>query len=148
MKTIILYASHHHGNTKKLVDSLTEQFGIAAADIENRELPDVSDYDCIGFASGIDFGKPYEPITNAAKLLMSEGKKVFFLFTCGQVKKTFDKGLRELAQQRSCEVLGTYACRGFDTYGPWKVIGGINRNHPNEQDIAGAVAFFRSAIGG
>ena len=36
MKTIILYYSNHHGNTKKLVDA------IAASDPENVELLDVT----------------------------------------------------------------------------------------------------------
>ena len=50
MKTIILYYSNHHGNTKKLVDA------IQASDPENVEILDVttagpkdlSGYDLIG----------------------------------------------------------------------------------------------------
>lgn len=144
MNTIILYASHHHGNTKRLVDAIAEQFSVAAADVENQGLPNLSEYDCIGFASGIEFGKFYKSVVNAAKLLMCEGKSVFFLFTCGQVKKTLGKELRALAQERNCRVLGSFGCRGYDTYGPWKLVGGINKSHPNQQDIANAIAFYRS----
>ena len=60
MKTIILYYSNHHGNTKKLVDA------IQASDPENVEILDVttagpkdlSGYDLIGVVHS--FHKRYE----------------------------------------------------------------------------------------
>ena len=146
MKTVILYASHHHGNTKKLVDAMKEQFDVSTVDIEHEKIPDVSDYDCIGFASGIDFGKVYEPIRRAAQETMCRGKAVFFLYTCGQDKGTFDAELRKLAKERGCEVLGSFGCKGFDTYGPWKLIGGINKNHPDNQDIMHALSFYKKSV--
>jgi hypothetical protein len=30
----------------------------------------------------------------------------------------------------------------FDTYSPWKLVGGINKGHPDDTDIANAVTFF------
>lgn len=32
---------------------------------------------------------------------------------------------------------------GYDTFGPFKVIGGIAKGHPNKEEIASAVSFYR-----
>ena len=77
MKTIILYYSNHHGNTKKLVDA------IQASDPENVEILDVttagpkdlSGYDLIGVASGIYAGNFGKPLLN----YMSENTRPVFL---------------------------------------------------------------------
>ena len=41
-----------------------------------------------------------------------------------------------------CMIVGAYGCLGFDTYGPFKVIGGIAKGHPTDEEIKGAVDFF------
>jgi flavodoxin len=43
-------------------------------------------------------------------------------------------------------LLGTYGCKGFDTVGPLKLIGGIAKGHPDENDVKGAIEFFRRII--
>ena len=53
MRTIILYESLHHGNTRKLVDAIAEQFPVELHDARSF-TGDLSDYDAVGFASGID----------------------------------------------------------------------------------------------
>ena len=40
--------------------------------------------------------------------------------------------------------LGEYHCQGFDTFGPFKLVGGIAKGHPTSQEIEGAVAFYRN----
>ena len=37
------------------------------------------------------------------------------------------------------EFKSTYICKGYDTYGPFKLIGGIAKNHPNNDEIQRAV---------
>ena len=37
-----------------------------------------------------------------------------------------------------------HGCRGFNTYGPWKLIGGMNKGHPSPGEIADALAFYES----
>ena len=53
MKTIIVYASTHHGNTKKVVDAIAEECGAELVDATAVREKELSDYDLIGFASGI-----------------------------------------------------------------------------------------------
>lgn len=37
MKTIIIYESAHHGNTKKLVDAIVKKYGIKGISIDEAE---------------------------------------------------------------------------------------------------------------
>mgnify|MGYP002669250308 CR=1 FL=1 len=57
MRTIILYASRHHGNTKKLVDAIVEAHPeIDTLDVKTlgkNEYPDLHEYHLIGVATGI-----------------------------------------------------------------------------------------------
>lgn len=40
------------------------------------------------------------------------------------------------------QILFSYVCLGFDTFGPFKLIGGISNGHPTEDEILGAVKFY------
>ncbi len=48
-------------------------------------------------------------------------------------------------QQRSKrrgEGIGVYGCCGFDTFGPFKLIGGIAKGHPTQREIDDTVGFY------
>ena len=55
MKTVIVYASIHNGNTKKLVEKIAEECKVDLIDAVQQPKADLSDYNRIGFASGIYF---------------------------------------------------------------------------------------------
>ena len=82
VKTLILYESLHHGNTKKLVDAIAAEYPVEICDARTFE-GDLSKYDLIGFASGVAFGKFYNEIYAVAIDKMPFEKDVFFLFTAG-----------------------------------------------------------------
>ncbi len=39
-----------------------------------------------------------------------------------------------------------YGCPGYDTYGPFKLVGGMNKERPNQEDCDGVVEFFDHVI--
>lgn len=39
-------------------------------------------------------------------------------------------------------MLGQYLCLGFDSFGPLRLIGGIHRKNPTQEEIDGAVRFY------
>ena len=43
-------------------------------------------------------------------------------------------------------MLGEYGCLGYDTYGPFKLVGGIAKGHPDSGELAGAVSFFHDIL--
>lgn len=146
--TAIIYYSKHHGNTKKLLDA------IAAADpevelvdaTEKHEL-DLSRYDKIGFASGIYYGKFAEQVLNFAKINLPTGKDVFFIATAGNPTKNCFNSIVEVTEGKHCKELGRYITKGFDTYGPFKLVGGLQKGHPTEEEVQAAVNFYKGLNG-
>lgn len=141
-KIIIVYASKHHGNTYKLVKAIAEKYKVETLDVMKETDVNLEEYEIIGFASGIDFGRFYEEIENSAKENLPIKKKVFFLYTCAMDRKGFTDSMKEIAKEKEATVLGEYGCKGYNTYGPWKMIGGMNKKHPTEAEIDLAVEFF------
>ena len=105
-------------------------------------IANLQKYDVIGFASGIDFGKFYKEIEEFAKENLPDKKQVFFLYTCAMDRKGFTNSMKEIALEKQSVILGEYGCKGYNTYGPWKVIGGMNKKHPTEDEKLVAIEFF------
>lgn len=47
-------------------------------------------------------------------------------------------------QDKHCKELGRYICKGFDTYGPFKLVGGLQKGHPTDEEIQAAVDFYKA----
>ena len=116
-------------------------------DATKESIVDLQEYEVIGFASGIDFGKFYEEIENFAEANLPIKKEVFLLYTCAMERKGFTNSIREIALKKDAIILGEYGCKGYNTYGPWKVIGGMNKKHPTEVEVKSAVEFFDKIYG-
>ena len=144
MDTAIVYYSKHHGNTKKLLDAIVADNSVTLIDVTEQPNADLSSYDRIGFASGIYFTSFAKQILFFADEHLPENKEVFYLYTHGAPVGGFLKSIREIAEKKHCRELGSYHCLGYDTFGPFKMIGGIAKGHPSEEEIAGAVRFFQS----
>lgn len=145
-KTVIIYASTHHGNTFKLVKAIAEKYDTELIDATKENTSDLSDYGFIGFASGIDFGKFYRCVEEFLENNLPENKKVFFIYTSAKKSVKFTRTIKEKAEKKNAQVMGEYGCKGFNTYGPWKIVGGMNKNHPTNEEIAEAVQFFKGII--
>ena len=143
MRSVIVYASTHHGNTKKVVEAIAQECGVELVDATKVHEKDLSEYDLVGFASGIFYSKFAEPVLKFARENLPENKDVFYIYTYGAPVSGFLKGIREIAEKKHCRELGAYHCLGFDTFGPFKLVGGIAKGHPTEEEIAGATKFYR-----
>jgi len=143
MKVLIIYHSEHHGNTKKLVESIAEQGDVSLLNVSDSSSLDWSDFDLIGFASGIYYQKFHKDILNSAENNLPTGKKVFFLYTCGVKRNSYTDAIRQVAEAKKAQILGSYGCLGFDTFGPFKLVGGIAKGHPDDKDISAAMDFLR-----
>jgi flavodoxin len=144
MKTAIVYYSHHHCNTKKLLDAIALQNEVTLIDATSTNKVDLSEYDRIGFASGIYYTNFAKQVISYARDYLPEGKEVFYVYTSGAKDGDFLKGIRQVVNEKNSIELGEYHCRGFDTFGPFKLVGGIAKGHPTSQEIEGAVAFYRN----
>lgn len=112
MKSLIVYGSHHHGSTEALVKAIAEQYPVDLLDAESGQLISLEEYDLIGFASGIDFGKFYPQVTEIARKL-PVGKEIYALFTCARDNGKYGDEILQIASEKNCTYLGKYGCRGY-----------------------------------
>lgn len=145
MKTAIVYYSRHHENTLKLLRAIKEA-DPAVTLIDALEGGDLSGYDAIGFASGIYYSKFHKSVIRMAREQMPEGRKTFFLYTYGAKKDGYTQSIREAVAGSHAQVLGEYGCYGFNTFGPFKLIGGMAKGRPDAGDVRGAVEFYKKLL--
>lgn len=146
MKTAIVYYSKHHGNTKKLLDAIAQRYDVTLIDATQAPHTDLEEYDLVGFASGIYYSKFHKSVLQFAEQKLPKMKKVFFLYTYGAEKKGYTDAIRKMTDLHGADVVGEYGCLGFDTFGPFKLIGGIAKGHPDQSDLAGAVKFYEGLL--
>ena len=145
MSTCIIYYSKHHGNTKKLLDAIkAEDPKVELIDVTEKRKVDLNGYDRIGFASGVYYSKFAEQVLTFAKVNLPAQKDVFYLATAGNPIKLNFNSIAEIAKDKQCNELGRFQCKGFDTFGPFKLVGGIQKGHPTEDEIAEAVEFYKN----
>ena len=146
VKTVIVYYSQHHGNTKKLVDAIAAQSDVTLIDAAENQCVDLTAFDCIGFASGAYFSSFAKQLLVFAETNLPEKKNVFFLNTCGVQSGLYFDAIGKITEAKQCHRLGAYQCLGFDTFGPFKLVGGIAKGHPNGKEIAAAVEFYQTIL--
>lgn len=143
MKTAIIYYSKHHGNTKKLLDAIANKHSdVDLFDITAHPEADWNSYDRIGFASGIYYSKFQKDILQFAGSSLPDGMKTFFIYTYGAEKKGYTSAVSDAVRKRHAVILGEYGCFGFNTFGPFKLFGGMAKGHPDADEIKNAVKFY------
>ena len=142
MKIAIIFASVHHGNTRKVVEQIAQNNDVDLIDATQVKEKDLSEYDRIGFASGIYYGKFHQSVLNFASVNLPEYKEVFLICTPGG--SAAYQSIETIIKDKHCNVIGKFSCKGYDTFGPFKLVGGIAKGHPNEKDLAAAMEFYQS----
>lgn len=145
MKTLIICKSVHHMNTEKVAKAMAEVLGAKLARPEDVSPDVLAEYDLIGFGSGIYYSKLHNTIRAFVDKLPTMSKDAFVFSTSGAVR---DQNGRLIAQleKKGFKVKGSFACAGWDTWGPYKLIGGLQKGHPDEKDLDNARAFARSML--
>ncbi len=142
MSTAIVYYSKHHGNTKKLLDAIAAEHEVTLIDVTEQPGADLSGFDRIGFASGIYFASFAKQLLAFAEARLPEERDVFYICTHGAPAGNFLKSIRAIAERKRCRALGEYRCRGYDTFGPFRLVGGLAKGHPTAEEIRGAADFY------
>ena len=145
-KICIVYDSMHNMNTEKLVLSLKENYNnVDIIKVNNFDINAIDNYSKIGLASGIYWGRFSKNIEELLdKILDSDVKNLFFIYTSGIGKVRYEKKLIKRLEEKNKICLGIFSCKGFDNYGPFKLIGGINKGKPNEKDTQNLIKFFEN----
>ena len=143
---LIVYISYHHNNTENVVREIGGELNARLVDLENDRVPDLTDYELLGFGSGIYFGKHHKKLLEFVDDLPDfSGKKAFLFATSGlrrlPVVHRFEKRLKSKVQSKKFDLVGEFYCRGYDTYSLLKYIGGIQNGHPDAEDLTEARRF-------
>ena len=146
MKSAIVTASVHHGNTRKIVDAIANEFEVDVIDAMQVKEKDLSGYDLIGFASGVYGFNLHQSINNFASDNLPAYKRIFLL-TTSAMNKDFSQSFMQAIENKHAEVVGKFSCHGYNTFGPFKLVGGTSKGHPDETDIANAIEFYKGLIG-
>ncbi len=144
MKTIILFYSKHHGNTRKLLEAIAEKTPVEMIDVAVDKGRDLSEYDRIGLASGVYAGNLGKPLLKYAEEHLPEGKEVFYIYTSAGTQESALTKIKRIVQSRNCKEIGAYYSKGFNTFGPTKLFGGTSKGHPTKEELDGAAAFYAS----
>ena len=145
MKIGIIYKSVHHGNTKRIAEVMAGSLDAGLLDLKDVKVNVVTDYDLIGFGSGIYNRKPHKELMKFVEGLNNvKDKKAFVFSTSGRDKLEFNSRLKEELTGKGFEIIGEFSCKGFDTWGPFKLIDGLNKGKPDEEDFKSAESFANS----
>lgn len=146
-KTVIIYASSHHGNTRKVVEAMADEVNADLYSIKEVRDIDLSRYEYLGFASGVYFNKLSQAIMDLInKTLFKPQQKVFLVYTAGFNYRNYGKKAAILLKNKGGTYLGYFKCRGYDTWGPLAKVGGIAKKHPSNQDLERARIFIKEIV--
>ena len=145
MKTLIVCTSVSHGNTARVAAAMGGVLDASIVTPNEVDLVDLADADLVGFGSGV-FNMDLHPQLRdfVASLPRRRGGFAFVFATSGLPEPPFRRYLGRFAntlQDRGFEVLDTFSCRGYDTWWPFKIVGGIRKTHPDETDLQSARQF-------
>ncbi len=146
-KAVIFCYSTHHKNTRKIAEAVCNGCGAQLVMLPCKEPPDVRAYELIGFASGVYLSAFGRPVTELAERLEGlAGKDCFLLYTSGSNPEKYGRAFTRKLEGRGARVVGKFGCYGYDTYGPFKLVGGVRKGHPNGAEIEAAVGFCRELM--
>ena len=147
-RTLIIYMSVHHGNTKKLTETIAKVLGAKIVSPSQVRPKDLINFNLVGFGSGIYGFRHHKDLLDFADSLPNMSKKAFIFSTAGfpPMWKKWHIALRDKLTKKGFQIIGEFSCPGWDTFGPLALIGGMYKGRPNEKDLEDARNFAQNLI--
>jgi len=145
-KALLVYKSVHHQNTAQVAREIAGVLGAECVAPAECPYSRLAGCELLGIGSGIYYGRPHDELLQWVRGLPEERTRdlpVFIFTTSGLpfLAKFWHRPLKQALAATGYEIIGEFACRGFDTWGPLWLTGGLNWRHPNEQDFQRAREF-------
>jgi flavodoxin len=149
MKAVIVCASVSHGNTGRIAEVMGSVLSAPVVEPEEVDPAELAAYDLVGLGSGIFSGRFHPRLRRFAAALpavATEGPcgRAFVLTTSGLPEprfRPFTRPMERLLERKGFAVTEGFSCRGYDTWLPFRLVGGIHRTRPDADDLAAAHAF-------
>jgi flavodoxin len=149
-----IYFGKHHKNLLELVDKLTfssvarvnnENFSVSSTKNLLRSTDSkffssngaLEDNPTANKARGETLLTKKKIVEQSPRKFLPISKDTFIFSTSGVSCNIWDGHwlLRQKLLRRKFKIAGEFNCLGWDTFGPYKLIGGLNRNHPDKKDL-------------
>nr|WP_296773516.1 flavodoxin family protein [Rhodococcus sp. (in: high G+C Gram-positive bacteria)] len=143
MKTIVVSASKSsHQNTRRIAEIFGDTLNARVISPEMATPAVLAQADRIGFGSGV-YWMNFDPqlVECIRKLPDMSGRVAFVFATSGLPELPFRRYTHRLGlqlEERGFRVIGSFSCRGVDTWGPFGMIGGVSKGRPNQHDLTRA----------
>ena len=144
LKALLVCESYHHSNTQKVAQVIAKTLDAEIKKPQEVDPSETADYSLVGFGSGIFFGKHHGSILKLVdKLPQGNNKTVFIFSTSGEEGKIegFHRKLHRKLEEKGYNILDEFNCAGYDTFLFNKVVGGISKGRPNQEDLNAAQIF-------
>lgn len=150
MKSLVVVQSIHHLNTRQVGEVIGHVLDADVRSPDSLSPDELAAYDLIGFGSGIYFATFHFSLTGLIKRAKAAypRQRVFIFSTSGLpfLSRLYHYPLKKRLARAGFDVVGEFHCRGHDSFGPLWFLGGLNRHHPNEHDLAQAEAFAKGLL--
>lgn len=142
MKSLIVFKSYHHDNTEKIAKEMASVLNADMLRLENVNPSSLKGFDLIGFGSGIygfGFHKDFLPFVES--LPLQKGRCCFVFSTSSGGSEKYNEKAKESLEAKGFKCIGSFSCKGFNTFGPLKFVGGLSKSHPDKKDLENAKKF-------
>jgi flavodoxin len=143
---LIVCVSVSEGNTALVARTMSEVLRAEVREPEDVDPHTLAERPLVGFGSGIFRGSHHPRLRQYVERLphVSHGPRAFVFTTSGMGRSQslpWQRSLEEVLRDKGYDVVGSFACRGFDTWLPLRLVGGLNKGHPDSDDLARATEF-------
>ncbi|WP_404962573.1 flavodoxin family protein [Streptomyces sp. 147326] len=151
MKTLLVCTSVSHGNTRRVAEAMADVLDARVVAPQEAAVADPAGYDLVGFGSGVFSQRMHHDLLGFVRAVPASPGRAFVFATSGLPQlpfAPFTRPLVRLLRGKGFAVEGTFTCRAFDTWAPFRPVGGTNKHRPNEDDLTAARAFARGLTNG
>jgi flavodoxin len=146
LNSLLVVESVHHGNTAKVARVIAGVLGAEVSSPEETPYSSLAASGLVGFGSGVYYGQLHPALFEWLSGLPDAPKPTrpaFIFSTSGLpfLAKLWHWPLRRVLSRKGFSTVGEFTCRGFDTWGPLWLAGGLNKQHPDDRDLARAAMF-------
>jgi flavodoxin len=156
LSSLIIVYSYHHHNTEKVATVMAKVLDAEVKYPKYVDLKEVQSHDLIGFGSGIYGADFHSSIHDLVKSMPEmKGKRSFLFSTNGapgfaqndelikmQLRTNHEK-IRKILGSKGFVVMDDFTCPGLNTNAFMKFFGGLNKGHPDKDDLRQAELFAR-----
>ena len=145
-RALVICKSVHHKSTARIAQRIADVLDAVVVTPEEMPYTILDDYDLVGFGSGIYYGRFHSALWEWIRGLPSwsiSRKPAFVFSTSGlpSLWRLWHGPFTKELSRKGFDVIGEFHCRGFDSWGPLALLGGVNRRHPDEHDLDRAARF-------